>query len=361
MALIVLFRHILRSEGLDKRVVECELAIACLTYLAGPCFQTAASPDQLDKYIDDKFYAFHDYAASKWSFHLEAVQRDGSIFADPRTGRSLERLFTKAIVAFTNAFAPSINLRPQRRVGSSPSTGAGNISDNDNLRQRAEAACEGFRGYPFYAPMLSIWTHLESTSAVVDAKQRNMISVSELKNSVIKIRERMELKWSELPPDSAERADFEETYGKHVFKCDRTACDYFYMGFVTPELRDSHRQRHDRPFLCPVEACNIVKFGFSTNKDRDKHIRNYHPDDPANTGFGPVPRELAPGGRDNARFNCPHCGKSFTRKAIREDHIRSHFGERRHQCSLCSKAFVRKSDLSRHVTQIHDRRVGNQE
>ncbi|KAH7032709.1 uncharacterized protein B0I36DRAFT_99861 [Microdochium trichocladiopsis] len=348
--------HILQGENLDERVVECELAIACLQYLGGSCFRPGDDPKQLDKFVEDKFYAFQDYAASKWDHHLGVVLKNGTgIFEDPVRGGSFQIKLSRAATAFTTAFAKS--LEPRDHSGSKRSAISEPERQAEDARQKAESDCQAFRCYSFYDAMVVIRTHLHFHEATSDAKQRNKISLHDLEGSIQKIRGRMESTWLALAEGGEEEAQFQEYYGLNVFKCDRIACDYFYQGFENQELRDAHTKRHERPFLCPVAGCNLVAFGFSTNKDREKHVRSYHPDDPANTGFGPVPRDLTPASKDNARFNCPHCGKNFTRKAIREDHINAHFGQRPHQCSLCDKAFTRANDLRRHMTQKHSRRI----
>ena len=55
-----------------------------------------------------------------------------------------------------------------------------------------------------------------------------------------------------------------------------------------------------------------------------------------------------------ATHTCTLCGKSFTRKLILEDHVKSHKGIRSHECEECGKAFTRKNDLRRHQ-KIHER------
>ncbi|KXJ92572.1 hypothetical protein Micbo1qcDRAFT_49583 [Microdochium bolleyi] len=349
--------HVLQSEELDEREIECELAIATLTYLAGSCFRPKDDDAKdIDHFIEKKFYSFQDYAASKWNYHLEVVLKSGTaVFENPHRGLSCQRKLGRAASAFAEAFKTS--LEPKDHSGSKKPTPAQPEKQVEDAIAKAEQACLPFVCYPFHAVMVAIWTHLYYHDTNTDTKQRNKISIHQLEGSMKRIRSRLESTWIGLSGDSEKVAEFEETYGSNVFKCDRIACDYFYQGFETAELREAHTRRHERPYLCPVAGCTLVTFGFSTNKDCEKHIRSYHPDDPANTGFGPAPRELMPaGGRDNAKFNCPHCGKNFTRKAIRDDHVNAHFGERPHQCSLCDKAFTRANDLRRHVEKRHARR-----
>lgn len=58
--------------------------------------------------------------------------------------------------------------------------------------------------------------------------------------------------------------------------------------------------------------------------------------------------------KHKAEHTCPLCGKSFTRRLILADHIKSHKGIRNNECEECGKAFTRKNDLRRHQ-KIHER------
>lgn len=276
------------------------------------------------------------------------------IFQNSSRGGSFQIKLGRAAAAFVEAYKTS--LEPKDHSGSRRSASTHTAAQVEEAKALAEKSCLPFQCYAFHASMVTIWTHLYYHNASTDTQQRNKISLHELQGSMNRIRRKLESRWIGLEGDTKKEALFRETYGANVFKCDRIACDYFYQGFETAELRDAHTKRHERPYLCPVAGCTLVTFGFSTNKDCDKHIRSYHPEDPANTSFGPAPRELMPaGGKDNAKFNCPHCGKNFTRKAIRDDHVNAHFGERPYQCSLCEKAFTRANDLRRHIGQKHSR------
>ncbi|KAJ1328921.1 ankyrin repeat domain-containing protein 50 [Microdochium nivale] len=349
--------HILLSKKLDEGEIECEMAIATLTYLSGSCFRPAKDDmKQIDEFIEKKFYSFQDYAASKWSYHLEALLYSGTaVFENPHRGGSFQIKLHRAAAAFTEAYKTS--LEPKDHSGSKPLAAAHTAQKVEDAKARAEKSCLLFQSYAFHASMVVIWTHLYYHAASTDTKQRNHISIYELRQSITHIRGKLESRWSGLEGGTEEEAHFQETYGVNVFKCDRIACDYFYQGFETAELRDAHINRHERPYPCPVVGCTLVIFGFSTNKDCDKHVRTYHPVEPGNTNFNLAPRELMPtGGNQNARYNCSLCGKNFTRKAIRDDHVKAHYGERPHECSLCEKRFTRANDLRRHRKQRHSGR-----
>ena len=211
--------------------------------------------------------------------------------------------------------------------------------------------CSEFRGHDFYPDLIVIWKHIHVRQGC-DSKQRNKVGIATLETALKENRKKLE----ELAlSETSEAANvLEERYGSHVFKCDRLLCDWFYEGFSNADARDNHLRRHDRPFKCPVQDCSVVRFGFSTNKDREKHVKMYHPDEAAAAGFVQLPREYI----EDARFSCPDCGKFFTRKANRDAHVRSHYGERPFECPSCERAFTRVNDLRRHERNKHVRRRG---
>jgi hypothetical protein len=219
---------------------------------------------------------------------------------------------------------------------------------NDDMESipRAREECKAFASCDFYDNLVNIWAHFSNHQKGL-LKEVNKVSLPKLETAWQKIRATLEAF------STGQERGLEDLYGDRIFKCDRLTCDYFYEGFETKDGRDAHLQRHDRPYLCPMPDCSVVAFGFSTNKDREKHIKIYHPDDSSAPTFIQLPREFS----EDPKFPCPLCSQNFTRKANRDAHVRSHYGDRPFVCSVCpNKAFVRKNDLRRHDKDIHTRR-----
>ncbi|XP_063069176.1 zinc finger protein 574 isoform X2 [Engraulis encrasicolus] len=66
----------------------------------------------------------------------------------------------------------------------------------------------------------------------------------------------------------------------------------------------------------------------------------------------PIPPPPAQLSRDWSRASlphrCPHCGRSFTRRALLRDHVASHIGQKLFRCHSCPKSFSSPANLLRH-------------
>ncbi|KAI3328988.1 hypothetical protein HD806DRAFT_268528 [Xylariaceae sp. AK1471] len=334
--------YIADTEHLNTASIECDFTITCLKYLSSSCFQRDLAEDRRMVSIKQGHYAFQDYALAKWGHHLAAFIESGPNLLHRLALRQGEcepgvNCVDDLLLSLSRAFSQFAGVYHSDLV----------VTDDAGDRiVRATEECRAFDGYDFYDDLVNIWAHFSSHQKA-HFKELNKVSLPSLATASQQIRTMLD------SLSTAQQKELEDLYGDCIFKCDRVTCDYFYEGFETKERRDAHLQRHDRPYHCPVSGCSVAAFGFSTNKDREKHVRMYHPDESSASTFIQLPRELI----EDARFSCPECGQTFTRKANKDAHVRSHYGDRPYVCSICTnKAFTRSNDLRRHDRQIHSRR-----
>lgn len=315
---------------LDEKSVECELTTICLSYLASPWFDRNLRSNERERHAKDGYFSFQDYAVAKWSHHLDAFIKTGPSRSveTSRNGDWATKL-SEVLANFAGKYGQELDQGDERE--SVPTI---------------EEHCSKFRGYDFYDRMILLWAHVCKHQRA-SPQQRNKVSLESLGKAFELNREVLEGIAS--APETMPKG-FHGLYGNAVFKCDRTMCAYFYEGFESKDAREAHTGRHDRPYRCPVADCSVVSFGFPTNKDCRKHLKLYHPDfEATESGFIQTPRELI----EEPKHRCNVCGQHFTRKMNRDDHVRSHYGDRPNICSTCDKPFVRKYDLRRHEKHIH--------
>ncbi|KAM0421485.1 hypothetical protein ACHAPT_010658 [Fusarium lateritium] len=319
-------QHIVRYKHIKESQVQCRLTSLCLRYLSLPSFTKDYASTQRREHAKLGWFSFQDYACSKWYSHVDTFIREcGDLFI-PGISCEDERDFTGALQLFIDTHGKEIK--------------------KDRHENLDTSHIDRFQHMPFYENLFTLWNYIYTHQQGKD-EERNKVGIAQIDTALLDNRAALE---EYKPKDIAlgERI-IEDFYGSNLFKCRRTLCRYFYVGYDTESARKNHENRHDRPFPCPV-GCNSAPIGFSTNKDKDRHVRIYHPElSEGPSAFEALSRRQNTG---STRFTCHLCGKNFTRKINLSGHERSHYGDRPYKCSVCEKAFARMNDCRRHE-RIH--------
>lgn len=416
----------MEQEELGQKNIEFDLASKCLGYLSLRCFQPGLSADELANYARKGYYALQDYASAKLRHHIQKlIQHTAPMFGPhwPKAPENTTKLFMvlrnflslygdiKPLSEGALSVQPAMSSRgasPMAVSETPPSSweSAGDLYSQDSLfvtpastvrssvspfpssaaavRPTASdpngdpvAFCGPFLGVPhLHERLAQLWTHLYEHARHVDPGERERVAGAQLRAAVEAGRVAVQV----LGAPSSAPADQETAralYGGRLYKCERTACSFFFEGFATAAERDEHARRHEKPYRCKVADCSLARFGFSNKKDRDKHVRTYHTDkkdgegSAATTAGGADGQPPEDGDEDDddgdddgdpgssrrpTQHICPACNKRFTRKANLDSHVDTHNGVRRHSCEACGKAFTRVSDLRRHK-KLHERHV----
>ncbi|KAJ4267531.1 hypothetical protein NW762_003638 [Fusarium torreyae] len=322
-------RHVIENRHVSEKEVQCQLASICLRYLSLPCFTKDYRSVERNENARFGWFSFQDYACSQWLYHLDTVIRECSDIFVTEAPCEVAQEFSIALEAFVNTHRADMSVVEHAEL------------DESNI--------EKFRTFVFYEDLRLLWNHIY-THQRGDYGVRNAIGITQIDTALKDNRTVLE---EFQPSDKSGHEDtIKEYYGDNLFKCHRTLCRFFYVGYDKKNARDAHEKRHERPFQCPL-SCNSAPLGFVSNKDRDRHVNIYHPHlSEGSSHFEVLSRRQVTG-----KFTCHICTKSFTRKINLNSHERSHFGDRPYACSTCGKAFARVNDCRRHERnlQIHAR------
>src|SRR6202035_209061 len=100
------------------------------------------------------------------------------------------------------------------------------------------------------------------------SEARNDVSIKSLNDVLFRNRKLLEsLSSLNLPSYSGENENLTTYYGDKRFKCPKITCFYFHEGFKDAKSRDTHINRHDRPFNCTSPDCSVAEFGFASGND----------------------------------------------------------------------------------------------
>ncbi|ENH67516.1 Early growth response protein 1-B [Fusarium oxysporum f. sp. cubense race 1] len=322
-------RYIIENRHISEKQVQCQLTTMCLRYLTLPCFIRDTNYRAHQRSEDAKlgWFSFQDYACAHWLHHTDTLIRECSEIFTTETFQDVAADFASALKHFVNAHRAYLTTTKHAKL--------------------VENHIEKFIGLELYEDLHLLWNHIY-THQRGDYATRNTVGVKQIENGLKDNRTQLEI----LFPDQkvGDEDTIEDYYGSNLFKCNRTLCRFFYVGYNNTHDRDDHGRRHERPFQCPV-SCNAAPLGFVSNKDRDRHINIYHPE----LSEGPAIFETLSRRQVSGGFVCQICNKTFTRNINLKSHERSHFGDRPFACTTCGKAFARINDCRRHE-KIHARR-----
>ncbi|VUC29298.1 unnamed protein product [Clonostachys rosea] len=229
-------------------------------YLSLPCFVNGYQDTKRKENARHGWFSFQDYACSHWHSHINTVIRSCSEFRDLR--EETQTRFVEAQWDFVTALELFINTHGQHLT-------------SEIHAELEQDQIDGFQGFPesLHENLRIIWNHI-FTHQKGNFDCRNTVGIVQIDDALRENRTCLEEHFA--PADSTIQTDtIEDYYGPNLFKCQRTLCRFFYVGYDSAKARDNHHARHDRPFTCPV-ACNLAPIGFSNKKDRDRHVRLYH-------------------------------------------------------------------------------------
>ncbi|KAG4273766.1 hypothetical protein FPRO04_01407 [Fusarium proliferatum] len=313
---------------LDGGYIRLIHSTAC-RYLTLPCFIQDINyrEHQRSEHAKLGWFSFQDYACAHWLHHTDTLIRECSEVFTSETFQDVAAEFAFALKHFVDTHRADLTTITHVELV------------QDHIQE--------FIDLELYEDLYLLWNHIY-THQRGDYSTRNTVGIKQIENGLKDNRTQLEVLF--VHREVGDEDTVEDYYGSKPYKCDRTLCRFFHVGYNNTLDRDNHGKRHERPFQCPV-SCNAAPLGFVSNKDRERHVNIYH----AELSEGPAIFETLSRRQVSGRFVCQICNKKFTRNINLKSHERSHFGDRPYSCTTCRKAFARINDCRRHE-KIHAKR-----
>jgi len=268
--MLTITSYLANSGYLDVLAQELRMATLCVDYLNLPSFRLPIS----EQAVLDGEYGFMEYAVSYWIRHLEA-----GLTPPPALQDQLHRELAESLELFVDQHwnEPPIN----------------NIAVPKRTRDMLQIFVE-----------CQNYLDIENAVFLTDKEMKHFGDVKPEQSAldfpriISAVRRQLE---SFARNYSQERLaeDLEPKYGINLFKCSRFSCKYFTEGFSTPEEREKHIERHERPHRCTDEHCRGSKIGFPTKAQLDKHLRETHPEGLERQNTFPTDEEIEESVREN--------------------------------------------------------------
>ncbi|KAK8069381.1 zinc finger protein [Apiospora phragmitis] len=340
---LIFFSFLVEEKHVDMARIEVSNAALCLDYLNMPGFRTANITINL---VPSGYYAFMNYAAPYWLRHLE----NGLTQADYDCDLLLE------LQEPVEAFLAIHFTAPTKQF----------YRSQDNVRK-----LQFFRAFKFYDNLETAVVSTRKELTFLGEMKPGEVAL-DLASVVCTVRGYLEAAYLNAT-EKVDRDSLERIYGENMFKCPRLSCHYFYLGFQTPQQRESHVEKHTRPFRCDIISCPSSTMGMSTMKELIKHKKDIHTiiqeddedDFPEETELAPprspkpaetttkprepkAPKPLKVKRARITEYRCPQCQKVFSKKFNLDSHMITHGGRRDFLCNVCGMGFARENDRTRH-------------
>jgi len=324
-------RYLIRTKFINPREVDYSMTLMCLEYLCLPQVHKGRSDIDTELDLVEGTHPFYDYASACWAMHLQS----GTVGLEP--GTELEHL-QETLETFidTHWSAAHQNLPDLRRIQKVISP----LQKSESFDKITQAVG---------------WARKQAGKHGQGPTKDEALDLWQVTANIRSVLERMHTNGHNTPA-------MQRFYGQNWFKCPRVNCYSYHHGFPTRAERDSHTNRHDRPYLCIVSACPYQTFGFAAADELKKHLFEYHAidlfDNDDDNDFPDPPKEKASSTNTTkapSNFSCHLCNKKFTRNHNLKVHLRTHDGIKPYACTICGERFTRKPDCDRHERACGDK------
>lgn len=377
------YSYLLKSEAFRGAAEELDLATFCIDYLNLPIFKGPFSQQA----VMDGSYGFMEYAVLYWLRHLEAGMSSDS---EPD---NVMQDFVESLEGLLEHHwrAPSIEPKISKRMRD----WLPRLRFSSKYKEIQQVIVSTQEQIKRFGDMRTGECALDLTEVVFGVRAQIESVFANNSGGLIGVTK------------GFLEQDMKLKYGTNLFKCPRFSCKYFTNGFASREERDSHVQRHERPFRCTDMHCTGF-IGFAKEDQLARHYKETHADTSEEEQVFPTEDEVAESQREyvpevdvapddtqpavaenpaieanvemtesvvqpasvpevnridqpapNSRptkraktqteFECSHCEKTFSKRYNRDSHLKIHGVGETFSCEVCGMKCGRQSDLTRHM------------
>ncbi|XRM43507.1 hypothetical protein ABZX51_006682 [Aspergillus tubingensis] len=246
-------QYLIRANLVDVGQVELNMASLCVGYLALPGFEIILADESVADLLSTGYYAFLDYAVCFWSFHLQEGLKG-----------TIDREDAMTLIGVLSKFLESHYRRPTK----DPII----PSSAHELRRRIEEHGAWSAADKFLHAFVS--TQSQISCYTEDAASNACLNIPDV---ISRIRDNIERAVSEnVGSGRTDSTVLYSFYGHRLYKCPRLSCEFFHQGFETPQQRESHLSKHDRPYRCSFPQCYRATIGFGSKRQLEKHMADTH-------------------------------------------------------------------------------------
>ena len=235
-----------------------KLASLCVGYLSLPGFDLRLTDTDIKRLIEGGYYTLVDYAARHWLDHLQEGLK-----------HIIDRVSVLSLIGNISKFLESHYRKPQSRV---------------ETAYTMRRVVNRIQEYGVCYNSEQIFDVLIATQQQFDSYGVAFASNDAL--DMLDVISRIRALFEDLVSDTRDvHQDCQGVdrlkmlkyfYGDRPFKCPRMSCEFFHRGFSTPEQRDAHISKHDRPYGCSYPGRFRSTLRFCSERELRKHISQAH-------------------------------------------------------------------------------------
>ncbi|KAK2764389.1 hypothetical protein FQN54_009083 [Arachnomyces sp. PD_36] len=249
------------SNFVDSMQAHLDVATTCLTYLCSDLFDPEIEKEHLRESILSGGYRLHNFSAFQW---METILR-----------------FTKTVhdQAIPDVLIEILELFVSQRENLTYTRSSDTTPEFAELRpfkiKRPKLYDILCRALQFFRLDLGNWRMDEDE----DDPWTNLDAFSVSYSTVCIYEQFEQLLCSGSTHSSGCDCDrLKKHYGTRLYGCKYTVCHSQRISFETRSFRDSHSERHGRPYKCTIPTCEFAVMGFRSHNQFQKHWLQCHKD-----------------------------------------------------------------------------------